>query len=372
MRPFAICRRDNLNSSYQPGIKMKKRFILPALGLALTLFMVIPAAYAEEYTCSVSVGANTVDNLRVPSGATCILDGTSIKGTIKVETKATLRAYGVQVIGNVQAENAAQVEVLSGSTVGGSIQLKQGGGAYIDSVRINGDLQFEDNRQNLVASRNIIGGNLQAFQNSGGLLITGNTIDGNLQCKENRPAPTGGGNIVKGNREDQCANLRAGEIPRYTEDDLFGTWNTSSKSTMKIRRLGSRSTANGSMMVFNDDGTFALTEVESPQTYLYTGHWKIVKGNKLFLDLDIAGEAEFMRMWTNRLDEIAAVKGISLAGVNFSEIRFTLSQPNIPKSRLVPGKVTIKAKGLIRASANGRDIARKFNYRNRITFLNPL
>jgi hypothetical protein len=124
-----------------------------------------------------------------------------------VETNATLRATGVRVIGNVQAENAAQVEVLSGSTVRGSIQLKHGGGARIDSVRIKGDLQFDDNRRSLSANKNIIGGNLQAFQNMGGLLVIENTIGGNLQCKENRPAPTGGGNIVKGNKEDQCTRL---------------------------------------------------------------------------------------------------------------------------------------------------------------------
>ncbi|MFO7688648.1 MAG: hypothetical protein R6V60_21415 [Desulfobacterales bacterium] len=113
----------------------------------------------------------------------------------------------MSVVGNIQAENAAQVEVLSESMVGGSIQIKQGGGAIIDSALINSDLQFDDNRRNLIANRNTIGGNLQAFQNTGGFSITENTIDGNLQCKENFPEPTGGDNIVMGSTEDQCANL---------------------------------------------------------------------------------------------------------------------------------------------------------------------
>jgi len=154
---------------------------------------------------------------------------------------------------------------------------------------------------------------------------------------------------------------------------LFGTlWSTYSKAKMTVRRLGSRSGANDSTMIFNDDGTFTLTEVESPQTYVYTGHWKLIKGKKLFLDLDAGGQSEFMRMWTNRLEEIATEKGISIDGVNFSEIRFILSQPKIPKNKLVPRNATIKAKGWISASANGQDIMRRFTYINRVTFLNQL
>jgi hypothetical protein len=52
------------------------------------------AASAEETDCVGAIGAATVDNLRVPEGATCELDGTIVQGTIKVETDATLRAGG--------------------------------------------------------------------------------------------------------------------------------------------------------------------------------------------------------------------------------------------------------------------------------------
>lgn len=192
---------------------MKKNFGQATLALALTIVLFIAPAHADEYDCRSSVGLITVDNLRVPQGEICILDGTRVEGTIKVEADATLLADQVRVVGNIQAENAAQVEVLSGSMVGGSIQIKQGGGAIIDSAVINSDLQFDDNRRNLIANKNTIGGNLQAFQNTGGLSITENTIDGNLQCKENFPEPTGGDNIVMGSMEDQCANLSPAAEP---------------------------------------------------------------------------------------------------------------------------------------------------------------
>ena len=69
------------------------------LGIAATLaasLSFVPAASADERTCRGSLGAITVDNLRVPEGATCTLNGTSIKGTLKVEKGATLVASGIR------------------------------------------------------------------------------------------------------------------------------------------------------------------------------------------------------------------------------------------------------------------------------------
>jgi cytoskeletal protein CcmA (bactofilin family) len=177
--------------------------------MVLSGAMLLPAgaASAEERVCRGSIGAVTVDNLRVPQGATCTLKGTFVKGTVKVERNARLKAIGVRVVGNVQAENARNVVVNQGSRIGGSIQIVQGGAARIVGNRINGDILFDDQTWLLTANANRIGGSLQAFQNTGGLTIRNNRIDGNLQCKENKPAPAGGGNVVQGNKEDQCARL---------------------------------------------------------------------------------------------------------------------------------------------------------------------
>jgi hypothetical protein len=198
---------------------MKRHVRAGLLGGLFALAVLLPGqhvANAEERTCRGSLGAITVDNLRVPQGATCTLTRTYAKGTIKVEANATLYARGVRVIGNIQAENAAHVDVrnwtladgsIVRSRVGGSIQIVQGGSANILSVIVNGDILFDENSRALAARSNRVGGNLQAFQNTGGVTITANTIDGNLQCKANNPAPTGGRNIVHGNKEDQCARL---------------------------------------------------------------------------------------------------------------------------------------------------------------------
>ena len=187
-----------------------KRLTVGGLSVLLALTFVLltgSVALAEETTCRGLLKAVTVDNLRVPQNASCTLDGTKVKGTIKVENGASLTAKRVTVIGNVQAEGAKVVKVLAGSTVGGSIQIKQSGAAEVDKVRVTGDILFDSNNRALSATRNQVGGNVQAFQNTGGVAIRSNTIDGNLQCKANRPAPTGGNNVVHGNKEDQCARL---------------------------------------------------------------------------------------------------------------------------------------------------------------------
>ena len=177
--------------------------------IALIVLSVSPSgsASAEERTCRRTIGAITVDNLRVPQGAECILNGTFVEGTVKVEARATLRALHIRVIGNVQTENAQRVVLRGGSRVGGSVQIVQGGSARVLNSRINGDILFDEQDRNLVADRNVVGGNLQVFQNTGGVEIRRNRIDGNLQCKANRPRPIGGGNLVQGNREDQCQRL---------------------------------------------------------------------------------------------------------------------------------------------------------------------
>ena len=185
----------------------KPRIAIPVMTILLMTLGAIGPAGAEETTCRGRIGGRTVDNLRVPSGATCTLEGTTVKGTAKVERGATLYARNVRVIGNVQGENARRVNVVAGSRVGGSIQVVQGRAGVVRRTTVNADILFDEQRGTLEVERNNVGGNILAFQNTGGVRIAGNTVDGNLQCKENNPRPTGGNNTVQGNKEDQCRNL---------------------------------------------------------------------------------------------------------------------------------------------------------------------
>jgi hypothetical protein len=195
-----------------------RRFIAVAFASVLAVAMMAPAALAEETECRGAIGATTVDNLKVPQGASCTLNGTKVKGTITVESEAKLYAKGVRVIGSIQSDGFQTIIVrerfevdgsVQRSKVGGNVQLKNGlsgGIGRVMATRINGDLQFEANEAQIVARKNAIFRNLQVVQNTGGVEILGNTIAENLQCKENNPPPTGRGNKA-GDKEDQCAAL---------------------------------------------------------------------------------------------------------------------------------------------------------------------
>lgn len=180
--------------------------MLSSIAAAIWVAGVLPAV-AEERVCTGTIGAVTVDNLRVPQNRTCQLDRTRVQGTITVQRGATLVARRIVVIGNVQGENARSVAVLARSRVGGSVQVVQGRAARVVNSTVDGNIQFESNSGPLYILNNNVGADVQAFQNTGGVEISDNIIDGNLQCKANNPPPVGGGNTVQGNKEDQCRRL---------------------------------------------------------------------------------------------------------------------------------------------------------------------
>ncbi|MGP3961248.1 hypothetical protein ACTWPT_35135 [Nonomuraea sp. 3N208] len=175
-----------------------------ALGTVFGGLVVATPALADERTCRGTIRAVALEGVYVPKGATCTLVGTRIDGDIKVGRNATLVARKVRVDGNVQAEGARSVSVISGSWVDGSVQVKQGGAATVTSSRIKGDVQLDDNHRYQRVNGNRVGGNIQVMGNRGGAQIHRNAVKGDLQCKENRPKPTGGKNVVGGNKEDQC------------------------------------------------------------------------------------------------------------------------------------------------------------------------
>jgi hypothetical protein len=186
-------------------MKWTKRTMVILLAGSLTA--VPQVARAEETVCRGTIRSKTLDNVKVPKGKSCTLKGTKVKGTVKVKGGARLEAINVNVIGNVQGENARNVIIRKNSRVGGSVQVVQGKKAKVASSSVKGDILYDEQAGEVVVRATTVGGNVQAFQNDGGVAIKGNVIDGNLQCKENNPRPTGGNNKVKGSKEDQCKKL---------------------------------------------------------------------------------------------------------------------------------------------------------------------
>ena len=83
-----------------------------------------PSAWAGDRTCRGTLGKITVDgNVKVPTGKTCTLKGTKVKGNVIVGSRATLRAYSARIDGNLEGYRYNHVTSTS-SYVDGNIQLK--------------------------------------------------------------------------------------------------------------------------------------------------------------------------------------------------------------------------------------------------------
>jgi hypothetical protein len=161
---------------------------------------------ARPEACNGTIGAVTVEDVKVPSGATCTLNGTRVQGNVTIARNGTLKATRTSVGGNVQSQGHKLVTLRDGSRIGGSVQLESGGEVQVADSRVDGSVQLKSNTAKAGVARTVVGSDVQLFSNRGAL-ASQNRIDGNLQCKSNSPAPTGGGNVVGGNKEDQCARL---------------------------------------------------------------------------------------------------------------------------------------------------------------------
>lgn len=177
--------------------------IIPVLLLSLVL--VGTAAASNNVECRATLGAVTVDNVIVPSGAACTLNGTIVRENVKVSSGATLTANAVNVTGSLQADGAELVTVNAG-TFGQNIDIKRGNRARVDQAQVSGNLKLEENRGAVSATANRVGFDLRAERNRGGVTLTNNRVGLELRCRENNPAPTGGGNTAQRKR-DQCSRL---------------------------------------------------------------------------------------------------------------------------------------------------------------------
>ena len=116
-------------------------------------------ADTDPEACDGTVGAVRVEEVEVPNGVPCVLDGTSVAGNVRVGSDATFDAGAVDVDGDVQSEGARAVDVTAASVVQGNIQVEQGGSSIVTDTRIDGNLRWEAQSGPLVAERNTIDGN---------------------------------------------------------------------------------------------------------------------------------------------------------------------------------------------------------------------
>jgi hypothetical protein len=204
-----------------------------------------PTSNTTASRCNGTLAALTVDDVFVPSGATCTLAGTRVRGNVKVSFDGTVVANGARVSGSVQAEDARSVVLTANTVITGDVEVKRRAAARIENTTIggnllieeagasltaldsritgnvqvskaaaadvarltvDGDVQFSENRGALRSEATAVRGNMQIEKNLGGVTLIGNRIAQTLECKENAPAPTGAGNVA-GEKKEQCRAL---------------------------------------------------------------------------------------------------------------------------------------------------------------------
>ncbi|WP_373813538.1 hypothetical protein, partial [Neisseria dentiae] len=94
-RAFDVLEQPTMN-------KLCRSILIPAAVLAFS-----GAAYAETQTCNGTLADISIDgDVLVPARQSCTLNGTGVKGDVKVGRGANLQAFGAIVDGDIQADKA--------------------------------------------------------------------------------------------------------------------------------------------------------------------------------------------------------------------------------------------------------------------------
>jgi hypothetical protein len=222
--------------------------------LVLSAMLVAPgAAVADDTRCIGALPADTYDNIIVPRDSLCVLQGSVVRGSIKIEQNARLVAIYNEIRGNVEGDKAELLQ-MTANTVGGNVFIEKGetpgdggfdiylcgntltqGNIQVEKIQGSivigdpepsvaypcapnnvqkGNIKLEKNlavpfagmpTSGLVIRGNQVGGNLQVFKNEGpaSKTIQGNVVNQDLQCFENDPVVVGGPNFAA-KAEGQC------------------------------------------------------------------------------------------------------------------------------------------------------------------------
>ncbi len=186
-----------------------------------------------------------LDNVIVPSGQLCTLQVPRVLGNVIVEPGGALVILGTKVIGNVQAVEAAFIDIGGGARIIGDVQIEKTAGVpapgtpnRICDTMIRGNIQIEDTdivddfgvAAAMDIANNNIKGNLQFKANKtsvGTFEISLNRAKNNIQCFDNDPAPAiaeASGNTARGDIQGQCAFGDVEGEGEYVCDRLFNDW----------------------------------------------------------------------------------------------------------------------------------------------------
>lgn len=173
----------------------------------------------ENFDCRGSV-RGTFANVFVPAGATCTLQGSTVKGNVLAREGSRLYVSDTRVAGNIDGVEASVVQVQGGS-LDGSIQIADGSSAgelgaavYGGTVLTQGNIQIiKMNTGSIrIADVRLEKGNIKVEENStdSGLDVVGNSVAQNIQVFKNRGS---GPKAVRDNRVFQIVQCKENTSP---------------------------------------------------------------------------------------------------------------------------------------------------------------
>jgi hypothetical protein len=189
-----LTQRTTSNEMFKVG-----RVLVASLLVALlaVLYGSSPASAADTQCNGVKgapevIGAVTVDQVVVPDGGFCVLDGTTVNQNVILGTGSNLRTLNAQVGGNIQGTNGPRVVRILETDVQGNIQVKKAthaviighAGCTVDPY-VGGNIQLEENLGGIGICQMTIEEDLQLFKNSGRIRVVDNDVGENLQVTDN-------------------------------------------------------------------------------------------------------------------------------------------------------------------------------------------
>jgi hypothetical protein len=176
-------------------IPNRYRVTVLALGMALAAGLLLAAvlakpAWAAETEC-VGTLTGVYDNVVVPPGAFCTLQGALVTGNVKVLEDATLQANASTIRGNVEGPQVRQILLQFETQVGGNLLIKGADpgttNGFDINVHIEGNVLLEENQGRVFIDAAIVDGNLAVKNNisQGFLEVEFNTVGGNLNIEDN-------------------------------------------------------------------------------------------------------------------------------------------------------------------------------------------
>jgi hypothetical protein len=241
---------------------MKKVLAATAFSL-VALLIAAPAATAGDTRCGAPgdpfdptaepevLGPVVVDNVIVPTGTICVLEGTQVRGNVLAQPSSALFIDGANVRGNVEVKEDAHTGAFD-STIGGSYKCDLCFFEDVVESRVGGSVQIVGAQDGDFVIGNVIGGNVEIVASSAGafgFIIAGNEVGGSVIFVKNA-GPT----VI-------ADNAIAGELQIF-ENGVAGTCPPENCGEPVENGTFSGNTVGGNMQVFENRGP---TEISGNQ-----------------------------------------------------------------------------------------------------------